>query len=182
MVANRMNVIIIARYAPLVILVGLYALPTTYYMKYLPIYNAEVDVTAEEHLITFYIFANNFNIDYADVWMRSFVQSMDGEVRKWFWGLPPSSIVDINALYESFIKKWGYRRYYLYYIIEFGVLKRKTSEPISDFTKRFNKMYGRIPDDIKPTESSIKITYANEFDAEFSLLLRERRSTTLLSM
>jgi hypothetical protein len=43
-------------------------------------------------------------------------------------------------------------------------------------------MYGRIQDEIKPTKSSTKITYANEFHAEFSLLLRERRSTTLLSM
>jgi hypothetical protein len=43
-------------------------------------------------------------------------------------------------------------------------------------------MYGRIPYEIKPIEASAKITYANAFDAEFSLLLRERRSTTLLSM
>jgi hypothetical protein len=43
-------------------------------------------------------------------------------------------------------------------------------------------MYGRIPDEIKPTKASTNITYANAFDAEFSLLLRERRSTTLLSM
>jgi hypothetical protein len=31
-------------------------------------------------------------------------------------------------------------------------------------------------------KTSTKITFANAFDAEFSLLLRERRSTTLLSM
>jgi hypothetical protein len=43
-------------------------------------------------------------------------------------------------------------------------------------------MYVRIPDEIKPTEASAKITYANEFDAEFSLLLRERRSATLFSI
>ena len=43
-------------------------------------------------------------------------------------------------------------------------------------------MYGRILDEIKPTEAYAKITYANEFDVEFSLLLRERRSITLLSM
>jgi hypothetical protein len=48
--------------------------------------------------------------------------------------------------------------------------------------KRFNKMYSIISDEIKPTEASAKITYANAFDAEFSLLLRERRSTTLISM
>jgi hypothetical protein len=182
MVVNRMDVIIAARYAPLVLPVVLHALPTTDYMKYLPRYNGEGEITVEEHLVAFYSFADNFNIDYSDVWMRLFVQSLDGEVRKWFRSLPPASIADIEALYEAFIKKWGDRRDYLYYITEFGALKRKNGESISDFTKRFNKMYGRIPDEIKPTEASTKITYANAFDAEFSLLLRERRSTTLLSM
>jgi hypothetical protein len=114
--------------------------------------------------------------------MRLFVQSLDGEVRKWFWGIPPTSIVDIEALDESFINQWGDRRDYLYYITEFGSLKRKNGESILDFTKRFNNMYGRIPNEIKPTEASDKITYANAFDADFSLMLRERRSTTLLSM
>jgi hypothetical protein len=168
-----------SRYAPLVLPVGLHALPATDYMKYLPIYNGEGDVTVEEHLVAFYSFADNFNIDYADVWMRLFVQSLDGEVRKWFRGLPPASIADIEVLDETFIKQWGDRRDYLYYITEFGALKRKNGESISDFTKRFNKMYGRIPDEIKPTEASTKITYANAFDVDFSLLLRERRSTTL---
>jgi hypothetical protein len=105
-----------------------------------------------------------------------------GKSRKWFRGLPPASIVDIEALDETFINKWGDRRYYLYYITEFGALNRKNGESISDFTKRFNKMYGRIPDEIKPTKYSAKITYANAFDADFSLLLREIRSTTLFSM
>ena len=70
----------------------------------------------------------------------------------------------------------------MYYITESGALKIKNGESISDFTKRFNKMYGRIPYEIKPTKSSTKITYANAFDANFSLLLREIRSTTLFSM
>ena len=43
-------------------------------------------------------------------------------------------------------------------------------------------MYGRIPAKIKPSETSAKLTYANDFDHEFSLLLRERRAVTLLNM
>jgi hypothetical protein len=43
-------------------------------------------------------------------------------------------------------------------------------------------MYNKTPDEIKPTETSTKITFANAFDAEFSLLLRERTPTTLLSI
>jgi hypothetical protein len=114
--------------------------------------------------------------------MRLFIQSLYGEVRKWFRGLPLASIAYIEASDETFIKQWGNRRDYLYYITEFGALKRKNDESISDFTKRFNKMYGRIPDEIKATEASAKIAYANSFDADLYLLLRERRSTTLLSM
>jgi hypothetical protein len=182
MVVNRMDVIIAARYALLVIPIVLHALPTTNYMKYRPIYNGEGEITVEEHLVSFYSFAENFNINYSDVWMRLFVQSLDGEVIKWFRSLLASFIVDIEVLDEAFIKQRGDRRDYLYYITEFGALKRKHGESISDFTKRFNKIYGRIPDEIKPTEASAKITYATTFDAEFSLILRERISTTLLSM
>ena len=43
-------------------------------------------------------------------------------------------------------------------------------------------MYNRIPTEIKPSETSTKLTYANAFDHEFSLLLRERRPVSLLNM
>jgi hypothetical protein len=182
MAINRMDAIIAARYAPLVLPVVLHALPTIDYMQYLPRYNGEGEITTEENLVSFYRFDENFNIDYSDVWMGLFVQSLDGEVRKWLRSLPLAYIADIEVLDEVFIKKWGDRRDYIYYITEFRALKRNNGESISDFTKRFNKKYGIIPDEIKPTEASAKITYANAFDAKFSLLLRERRSTILLSM
>ena len=43
-------------------------------------------------------------------------------------------------------------------------------------------MYGRIPVEIKPSETLAKLTYANAFDHEFSLHLRERRLLSLLNM
>jgi hypothetical protein len=43
-------------------------------------------------------------------------------------------------------------------------------------------MYGKIPNEIKPSETSAKISFVNAFDVEFSLLLRERRDTTLSLM
>jgi hypothetical protein len=70
----------------------------------------------------------------------------------------------------------------MYYMIEFGSLKRKEGESVSDFSKRFNKMYNKIPAEIKPSEASAKITYASAFDPDFCLLLRERRATTLAHM
>jgi hypothetical protein len=70
----------------------------------------------------------------------------------------------------------------MYYIIEFGSLKRKEGESVSDFSKRFNKIYNKIPVEIKPTRASTKITYASAFDLDFCLLLKERRATSLSHM
>ena len=78
------------------------------------------------------------------------------------------------------MKQWGDTKYFLYYITEFGALKRKWNESIADFSKRFKKMYSKFPAEIKPSETSAKRTYANAFESTFSLLLRERRSMTLL--
>jgi hypothetical protein len=70
----------------------------------------------------------------------------------------------------------------LYYITEFGSLKRKEGESVSDFSQRFNKMYNKIPLEINPTDTSAKITYVSAFDPGFFLLLRERRSASLAHM
>ena len=43
-------------------------------------------------------------------------------------------------------------------------------------------MFNKTPAKIKPTDTSSKITYANSFDSEFYLLLRERRYASLSFM
>jgi hypothetical protein len=139
-------------------------------------------VTAEEHLASFYRFAEIQVIENEDVWMRVFVQSLDGDARDWLKDLPPRSIDEIAALDDSFLRHWGNKKYLLYYITEFGALKREEGESVLDFSKRFNKMYKKIPVEIKPTETSAKMTYANDFDPNFFLLLRERRVTSLAHM
>jgi hypothetical protein len=73
-------------------------------MKYMPRYNGEGEISVEEHLVAFYNFVDNFNIDYSYMWMRLFVQSLDGEVKKWFRSLPPASIADIEEMDKDFIK------------------------------------------------------------------------------
>ena len=110
------------------------------------------------------------------------MQSLDGQARKWFKEVPARSVVGIEALDDIFLKYWGERRDHLYYITEFSNLRRENGESVSNFTKRFNNMYSKIPTEIKPTGTSAMITYANDFDFEFYLLLREMRSTSLSLM
>jgi hypothetical protein len=83
---------------------------------------------------------------------------------------------------KAFLRHWGDKKDFLYYINEFGSLKRKEGEFESDFSKRFNKMYKKIPNEIKLNETISKITYSGAFDSKFCLLLRETRSPSLVHM
>jgi len=96
--------------------------------------------------------------------MRVFVQSLDGEARKWFREQAPRSIVDIEALDDTFLKHWGDKKDLLYYHTEFGNLKRENGESLPDFNKRFNRMYSKIPAEVKHTPTSAKLAYASAFD------------------
>jgi hypothetical protein len=179
---NRMDAIVTARYSPLILPHLMNPLPVGDYLKYMPKFTSEGDMAAKEHLVSFYSYADNLNIENEDVWMRVFVQSLDGEVRKWFRGLAPGSIVGIESLDSAFLRQWGDRKDFMYYMTEFGSLKKMEGESVSDFSKRFNKMYNKIPAEIKPSEASAKISYASVFGPDFCLLLREIRATSLSQM
>jgi hypothetical protein len=76
-----MDTIFAARYAPLILPHPINPLPVGDYLKYMPKFTGEGDITTEEHQAAFYSYADNLNIENEDVWMRVFVQSLDGEVR-----------------------------------------------------------------------------------------------------
>jgi hypothetical protein len=106
----------VAIYEPLVLPNNIHPLLENDYMKYLPRFDNEGETTAEEHLTAFYSFADNFQVDYDDVWMMFFVQSLDGEVRKWFGNLRDNSITTITDLDATFLRKLGDKKDDLYYM------------------------------------------------------------------
>jgi len=116
---TKMERIITARYGPLVLPTPLNEMPTGEYHKYMPKFTGTKGVTTEEHLQSFYSYADNLDISEDDVWMRVFVQSLDGEAKKWFRELTPRYIIDNEALDDVFLKHWGDKKYFLYYHIEF---------------------------------------------------------------
>jgi hypothetical protein len=64
---NRMDAIVAARYAPLVLPQPMNSLPAGDYLKYMPKFTGEGDITVEEHLVAFYSYADNLNIENEDV-------------------------------------------------------------------------------------------------------------------
>jgi hypothetical protein len=96
--------------------------------------------------------------------MRIFVQTFEGEVRTWFKGLPPNSIDSWDALEFAFLRQWGEKKDHLYFLTEFGSLKKKQNESVPDFIKIFNKLYNKIPADVKPSQPATKVTFVGSFD------------------
>jgi hypothetical protein len=70
---NRMDAIVAARYAPLILPKPMNSLPTRDYLNYMPKFIGEEDITTKEHLVSFYNYADNLNIENEDIWMRFFV-------------------------------------------------------------------------------------------------------------
>lgn len=86
-------------------------------------------VSVEEHLESFYNFADNLDIYEEDVWMRVFVQSLDGDARKWFNELPPRTIADIEALDDVFLKHWEIGNICSMIILSLGNFRGMYSHP-----------------------------------------------------
>jgi hypothetical protein len=107
---TRMEQILANKYAPLVLPNPLSAMPTGDYQKYMPKFTGAWEYIVEEHIEAFYAYAENINISEEDVWTRVFVQSLNGQARKWFKEIPSNSITGIEQLYEVFLKHWGERR------------------------------------------------------------------------
>ena len=165
-------------YAPLEVPQRMNTMPQGY-LKLLPRFTGEDEITAEQYLPLFCTFAKFFNVEHLDVVMRLFVQSLSGESRKWFKGLPNGSINDWDELKSQFIQIWGENRDHGYSLTEFNAIKKKSDENMSDFIKRFNKLYNSSPTEVKPPPIGARVVFAGVFVSYFSFTLRERRSPTL---
>ena len=70
----------------------------------------------------------------------------------------------------------------LYFLTEFDELKRNFGESVSEFIKRFNNLYHKMPPDCEPPVVAAKSIFSKAFDDDFVVMLRERTSITLEDM
>ena len=82
-----------ARFAPLRLPAALHDLPQNYSQR-ICLFDGEGDVTAKQHVAKFEDFIDLEEVDYPDVKMRLFSQSLSGEAKKWFKYLPNGSIIN----------------------------------------------------------------------------------------
>ena len=170
-----------ARFAPLALPAQLHDLSLGYSQR-IRTYGVEGDVSAQQHVIRFNDFCDLKEVDHEDAKMRLFDQSLIGEVKEWFRGLPAGSIHSFNEFETIFLGKWERKRNSLHLLTQYNNLRRNPNESVHDFSHRFKKTYDAIPTDVKPPPGATKLHYADAFSREFTLLLRERRFVSLEDM
>jgi hypothetical protein len=170
-----------ARFSPLVLPAQLHDLPQEYNQR-IKLYDVEGNVSAQKHLDWFNDFIDLEEVDFEDAKMRLFAQSLAGEVRKWFRALPPASIQNFEAFETSFLAKWGDKKNPLQLLTQYNNMRRSPDETVQEFSARFIKVYNSIPTEVKPPPRAAQLRYVDSFESDFSLLLRERRSTSLDDM
>jgi hypothetical protein len=106
-------------------------------MKNLPKFTREGYLTATEHIKIFDEFVNILDTEHEDVYSRLLVKIFEGQVRTWFRGLLVVSILSYDALRTAFLRQWGEKKDHLYYLMEFGALRKSNSDSVLEFTQRF---------------------------------------------
>lgn len=170
-----------ARYAPLVPPELLHDMSQAYDQK-IDLFGAKGDVTAHHHLNRINDQLDLWEMGHDDVKMRILAQSLSRKVKKWFKALPASSIPNFAAFEGSFLAKWEEKQNLLQLLTQYNNLKRRSNEIVLEFSAIFLKSYESISDEFKPPIGATHLHYAEDFENDITMLLRERRSATLADM
>jgi hypothetical protein len=173
--------IMVARYAPLVLVAPLHAMPHDYQTR-LPQFDGIGPPNAQQHVDKMNDYFDLQEVDEADVQMRLFSQSLTRHVKKWFKALRPATIVDIASFELSFLNRWEVKKNPLQILSEYENIKRNQGETVQDYCIRFNNLYKAILVDIKPPQGLALIKFLDGFNADMSYQIRERNSVTLEDM
>jgi hypothetical protein len=163
-----------ARFTPLILPAQLHDFPQNYSQR-IKLYDVEGNVSAQKHLDWFNDFVDLEEVDYADAKMRLFMQSLSGEVRKWFKSLPATSIQDFTAFETSFITRWGDKKNPLQLLTQYNNMKRAPEETVQEFSARFMRVYNSIPTEVQPPPGAAQLRYVDSFDNDFTLLVERKK-------
>jgi hypothetical protein len=125
-----------ARYAPLVLAAPLHAMPQDYQTR-LQQFDATGTLNAQQHVDKMNDYLDLQEVDKVDVQMRLFIQSLTGDVKKWFKALPTASIPDLVAFQRSFLDIWEVKKNPLQILSEYENIKRNQGETVMDYCTHF---------------------------------------------
>lgn len=147
--------------------------------KWLPKFNLDNGLLAEEHRNNFMLFINFNEVVEEDAVIRLFPYTLQGVAGSWYFSLPSSSINSWDAFQEQFLTKFGDDRSMTTLINDLSNLKAEPKEPIKDFKSRFNKLLNKIPATSKPSDEIQNEWYISSLPSNTTIFINRAAKPTL---
>lgn len=116
----------------------------------IPKFNGEKAESISKHFQEFVDMMGDYELDFEDVVMKLFVQSLKGDARDWFSYLPASSIHSLEDFRAMFMEKFGERIDPILIRKRFMSMKKQEDELVPSFNLRFSKIIRKIFERIIP--------------------------------
>lgn len=145
----------------------------------LPKFAGNNAITCEDHLRCFLDLVNDYEVQFKDVIMKLFVQSLSEDAREWFKRLPKRSIPSWRDLEYYFKEQYGEKPNPHYILNEFNNIKKLPNESIPKFNVRFQKGMHRLSLVMNLEDSMCLTTYFNAFDGNMAYQLRDKEPRNL---
>jgi len=112
--------------------------------KWLPKFNPDDGLPAEEHLHNYMLGINLNGVVEEDCVVILFPYTLQGSASSWYFSLPPGSITNWDMFEEKFLAKFGDDHTIASLINDISNLKAKSGEKIKDFNSTSNKFLNKI--------------------------------------
>lgn len=152
---------------------------TTHPEKWLPKFNPDAGIQADEHINNFMLSVNLNAVTEEDLVVRIFPYTLQGAAWSWYFSLPSGSITSWNIFQEKFLTKFGDDRSTTMLINDLSNLKTESREPIKEFNSQFKKLLNKIPTASKPSEEVRSEWYISSLPSNITIFFDRAAKPTL---
>jgi hypothetical protein len=142
-------------------------------------FSQEGEINVKRHLHLFLDVCDFHHVDYDDVMVRLFLQTLSGKAYEWYTMFPSRSIRSFNEIEDMFLTKFSYPIVYHTLLTDFTQIGLRKNERIQDFNLRFNKTLSRIPQDKRTNDLVILSCYKNAMPLNVKYAIKTSQIDTL---
>jgi hypothetical protein len=136
-------------------------------------------IDAKRHLHLFLDVCDFHRVEYDDVMVRLFLQTLSGRAYEWYTKLPNRSIQSFNDLKAMLPTMFAPPISYHTLLTDFTQIGLRNNERIQDFNLWFNKTLSKIPEDKIPNDPIILSFYKNAMPPNVKYAIRTSQMDTL---
>jgi hypothetical protein len=151
---------------------------TTKTHKWLPKFTGNNVVTPEDHLYALGVALLSAGVEHEDMAMRLLAMPLTEDAQRCFRGLPNNHLASYDDFSKLLTSRWSTKKDRGMLLTQFNQIK-KENETMKEFDIRFDKLYDKIPADLRPPAATVCVLYMNAFEGQFAFLLKYKAPYTL---